>query len=67
MPAKQRATAYGVMNMTGVFAGALVTDLLGSWADGGSLGLGFSFLAIFVGAALIMQLTLLRPKTDNMQ
>ena len=37
--AKQRATAYGVMNMTGVFAGAAITDLLGQWGDGGNLSI----------------------------
>lgn len=31
--AKHRATAYGIMNMTGVFAGAAVTELLGKWTD----------------------------------
>ena len=36
--AKHRATAYGIMNMTGVFAGAAVTEVLGKWTDGGSLG-----------------------------
>lgn len=29
VPARQRASAYGVMNMTGVFAGAVVTKVLG--------------------------------------
>ena len=46
--AKHRATAYGVMNMTGVFAGAVVTELLGRWTDGGNLGLGFAMLSIVV-------------------
>ena len=45
---KYRATAYGIMNMTGVFAGAFITDLLGKWTDGGNLGLGFAMLAIIV-------------------
>ncbi len=63
--AKYRATAYGIMNMIGVFAGAAVTQVFGKWADGGSLGSGFALLSIIVGAALVMQLTLLRPKTDN--
>ena len=40
--AKYRATAYGVMNMVGVFAGAAVTQVLGKWTDGGSLGTGFA-------------------------
>lgn len=65
--AKQRATAYGVMNMIGVFAGAFITDLLGQWSDGGDLGLGFSMLAIVVAAALCAQLYFLRPKTDNVE
>jgi hypothetical protein len=43
---KNRATAYGVMNMVGVFAGAFITDLLGRWADGGNLGAGFAMLAV---------------------
>ncbi len=65
--AKQRATAYGVMNMTGVFAGAAITDLLGQWGDGGNLGMGFAMLAIVVVVALCAQLYFLRPKTDNVE
>ena len=63
--AKQRATAYGIMNMVGVFAGASVTQLLGKWTDGGNLGLGFSMLGGVVLVALILQLSFLRPKADN--
>lgn len=64
---KHRATAYGIMNMTGVFAGAAITEVLGKWTDGGKLGLGFAMLAIIVLIALVVQLTFLRPKTDNME
>lgn len=64
---RQRATAYGIMNMTGVFAGAIITDLLGRWTDGGNLGTGFAMLAIVVTLALVAQLYFLRPKTDNME
>ena len=67
IPAKFRATAYGVMNMTGVFAGAAVTQLLGKWSDGGSLGMGFAMLAAVVAAALALQIVTLRPKTDNLE
>lgn len=67
IPARQRASAYGVMNMTGVFAGAFVTKVLGSWADGGNLGMGFALMAVILALALFMQLTVLRPKTDNME
>lgn len=64
--AKHRGTAYGIMNMTGVFAGAAVTQLLGKWSDGGGLGEGFALLSIIVLVALGVQLYFLRPKTDNM-
>lgn len=65
--AKHRATAYGIMNMTGVFAGAAVTSVLGKWSDGGNLGLGFAWLSVIVLAAVGLQLYFLRPKTDNME
>ena len=65
--AKYRATAYGIMNMTGVFAGAVVTSLFGKWTDGGNLGLGFAILGGIVLLALGMQLCFLRPHTDNME
>ena len=53
---KQRATAYGVMNMIGVSAGAFITHLLGRWGDSGNLGVGFAMLAIVVAIALGVQL-----------
>lgn len=64
---KQRATAYEVMNMIGVSAGAFITHLLGRWGDSGNLGAGFAMLAIVVAIALGVQLYFLRPKTDNME
>lgn len=64
---KYRSTAYGIMNMTGVFAGAAVTQVLGKWTDGGNLGLGFALLGVVVVLALILQLSCLRPTTDNME
>ena len=66
VPARQRATAYGFMNMVGVFAGAFITSLLGKWTDGGNLGVGFAMLGGVVAIALVAQLYFLRPKTDNM-
>ena len=62
---KHRGTAYGIMNMVGVFAGALVTQVLGKWSDGGNLGLGFAILGGIVVIALILQLVCLKPTTDN--
>ena len=64
---KQRATAYGIMNMTGVFAGAAVTQVLGKWTDGNQLGTGFAFLGAIVALALFVQLLFLKPQTDNME
>ena len=63
---RHRATAYGIMNMTGVFFGALITQVLGRWADNGNLGLGFALMAAALGIALLLQLTVLRPTTDNL-
>ena len=63
----QRATAYGVMNMVGVFAGAMITSVLGAWSDNGNLGMGFALLAAVVAVAIAVQLYSLRPKTDNVE
>lgn len=65
--AKYRATAYGIMNMVGVFAGAAVTHLLGKWTDGGNLGMGFAVLGGIVIVALVLQLVCLRPTSDNVE
>ncbi|AYN04287.1 MFS transporter [Flavobacterium sp. 140616W15] len=62
---KYRATAYGVLNMTGVGCGALVTSLLGKSADTGTLGLGFALMAGVVLVALIVQISFLRPKVND--
>lgn len=62
---KYRATAYGLMNMVGVFAGAFITDLLGKSTDKGNLGKDFAMLAGIVLVALIIQLVFLKPKTNE--
>ena len=64
---KQRATAYGIMNMVGVFSGAAITQVLGKWTDGGQLGYGFAVLGAVVFVAMLAQLLLLKPKTANME
>jgi MFS family permease len=61
---RHRATAYGFMNMVGVFAGAFVTDLLGKSTDAGNLGHDFAMLGGLVLVALVLQLFFLRPKAD---
>lgn len=65
VPQKLRATAYGIMNMVGVFAGAYITDLLGRSSDAGNLGKSFAMLAGIVLIALIIQVSFLRPKVNN--
>ncbi|MDE3142610.1 MAG: MFS transporter, partial [Bacteroidota bacterium] len=62
---KYRATAYGLMNMTGVFAGALITNELGKSTDAGNLGRDFALMAVVVLLALMIQLLFLRPKTND--
>lgn len=63
---RYRATAYGIMNMTGVFAGAFVTKLLGESTDAGNLGHDFAMLAGLVAIALLIQIVFLKPKVANM-
>lgn len=64
---RRRATAYGIMNMSGLFIGAVATNVLGSLAAAGQMGFGFVIMAGTVALAVILQLTLLKPKTLNME
>lgn len=64
VPKKYRATAYGMMNMMGVFAGYAVTLMLGSSTDAGNLGADFSKLAIAVLVAVILLLVFLKPQKE---
>src|SRR5690554_3630402 len=64
IPQKYRATAYGIMNMMGVFAGYAVTLMLGSSTDAGNLGADFSKLSIVVLAAVILMLVFVKPKPE---
>jgi MFS family permease len=58
---RHRAAGYGLMNLTGVFAGALVTSRLGKSTDAGNLGHDMALLAIPVAVAVILLLATLRP------
>ncbi|MCY1721190.1 MFS transporter [Prolixibacteraceae bacterium Z1-6] len=62
---KHRAAGYGLMNLTGVFAGAFVTELLGKSTDSGHLGRDMALLSIPVAAAVLFQLFTLKPTTAN--
>lgn len=67
VPTHQRATAYGLMNTVGVIAGALTTMALGAIAESYGLGFGFALMAGVLVVALTLQLTMLKPTTDNME
>jgi len=58
---RHRAAGYGLMNMIGVFGGALITDFLGKSTDSGNLGRDMAMLSIPVAIAIILQLTMLKP------
>lgn len=61
IPQRARATAYGIMNMVGVFAGYSITLILGSSTDAGSLGADFSKLALVVLVAVVLMLLFIKP------
>jgi MFS family permease len=59
---RHRAAGYGLMNLTGVFAGAAVTEFLGKSSDSGNLGRDMALLAIPVALAVLLQLIMLKPE-----
>ena len=65
--ARHRSTAYGLMNMTGIISGALITNWLGKSTDAGNLGRDFTLLAAVVVIAVILQVSILRPKTKDLK
>jgi MFS family permease len=64
---RHRAAGYGLMNMTGVFAGALITQWLGRSTDAGNLGRDMALLAIPVAVAIVLLLVTLKPKEADKQ
>ncbi|MDE5569012.1 MAG: MFS transporter, partial [Muribaculaceae bacterium] len=62
---RQRAMAYGIMNSVGVIMGAITTQLLGSLAESVGLNLCFAFMGAILIVSLVLQLSLLRPKHDD--
>ena len=62
---RSRGTAYGIMNMSGLFIGAIATNVLGTLADKGLMGVGFVFMAGALVLALLAQLFVLKPTTLN--
>ena len=64
IPQQQRATAYGIMNMGGVFSGYAVTLMLGTSTDSGNLGADFSKLSVIILIAIVLMLLFLKPKRE---
>jgi MFS family permease len=62
---RHRAAGYGLMNMTGVFAGAFITSWLGKSTDAGNLGRDMALLAIPVALAVILLLATLKPEVAD--
>ncbi len=62
VPSSSRATAYGLLNTAGIFAGAIITDYLGKSTDAGNLNRDFAALAGIVVVVIVLQLLFLKPK-----
>jgi len=62
---RYRATGYGLMNLAGISAGAVITGMLGKSADAGNMRHDFAMLSIIVVVTIVLQLTMLKPKTIN--
>jgi MFS family permease len=62
VPSRSRATAYGLLNTAGIFAGAVITDYLGKSTDAGNLNRDFAALAGIVIVVIVLQLLFLKPR-----
>lgn len=62
---RYRATGYGLLNLAGISAGAVITNVMGKSADAGNMGRDFALLSIVVLVAIILQLTVLKPTVLN--
>jgi MFS family permease len=59
---RYRATGYGLMNLVGISAGAVITNFLGKSRDAGNLGRDFALMTLVVAVAIILNLTVLKPQ-----
>ncbi len=66
VPSRYRATGYGFMNLAGISAGAVITNELGKALDAGHMNTVFIVMIGAVALAIILQLTVLKPKTIDM-
>lgn len=66
VPSRYRATGYGLMNMVGIGAGAVITTELGKAMEAGHSNIIFIIMVATVALAIFLQLKVLKPKTLNM-
>ena len=59
---RYRATGYGLMNLAGISAGAVITNWLGKSVDAGHLERDFAMMTFVVAVVIILNLVVLRPK-----
>lgn len=66
VPSRYRATGYGMLNLVGISAGAVITERLGKALDGGDTTMLFVGMIAAVLLAIVLQIVVLRPKTTDM-
>jgi len=64
---RYRATGYGLMNLAGISAGAVITNWLGKSVDAGHLERDFALMTIVVAAVIMLNLVVLRPQVVDKQ
>jgi MFS family permease len=62
---RHRATAYGLLNLAGITAGAFITNIFGKSIDAGNPAKNFIYLAGVLVLALFIQLMYLKPKVKD--
>lgn len=62
---RYRATAYGLLNMAGIIAGAMITGIFGKSIESGNPAKNFVVLAGILIGALAIQLIFLKPRTRD--
>ena len=66
VPSRYRATGYGLLNLAGISAGAVITNELGKALDAGYMSMVFVVMIAAVSLAIFLQLFVLKPKTIDM-
>jgi MFS family permease len=64
---RYRATGYGLLNLAGISAGAVITNELGKALDAGYMDTVFVIMIIALAMTVALQLTVLKPKTIDMK